>query len=79
MPKIGLTIAAIMYSNLEIALGPLVDGQHVFRAGQEGHVHCPRAPVLLAVGRQLVFLSTLPHRFMRNSFHQAQFYDFVGQ
>ena len=39
-------------------VGPLVDGQHVFHAGDKGGVHRPQAPVLLAVGRQFVFLST---------------------
>ena len=37
---------------------PLVDDQHVFHAGDKGRVHRPQAPVLLAVGRQFVFLST---------------------
>ena len=31
-------------------LGPLVDGQHVFHAGDKGGVHRPQAPMLLAVG-----------------------------
>ena len=39
-------------------VGPLVDGQHVFHAGDKGGVHRPQAPMLLAVGLPFVFLST---------------------
>jgi len=36
----------------------LVHGQHVFHARQKRRVYCPQAPVLLALGLHLVFLST---------------------
>ena len=39
-------------------VGPLVNGQHVFHAGDKGRVHCSQTPMLLAVGLQFVFLST---------------------
>jgi len=40
--------------------GPLVDAQHIFHERYKGCVYYLQAPVILAMGPQLVFLSTWP-------------------